>query len=135
MVPGWLTSDSRAHRRDDKQAVGPGRNCVMEVPRLSDTAARAAGPEVPLVAADTELFEHVGDGVTTDGVTTFTQVLEFQWSTDGFAHTPEDVHQFIRGGGIVEPTTAAAPHQSLRVFRACPNSASKGARSRRKAQP
>jgi diguanylate cyclase (GGDEF)-like protein len=33
---------------------------------------------------------------------TFTQVLEFQWSTDEFAHTPEEVRQFIRGGGILD---------------------------------
>ncbi len=33
---------------------------------------------------------------------TFAQVLEFQWSTDEFAHTPEDVRQFIRDGGILD---------------------------------
>ena len=32
----------------------------------------------------------------------FAQVLDFQWSTDEFAHTPEDVRQFIRSGGILD---------------------------------
>ena len=31
---------------------------------------------------------------------TFAQVLEYQWSTDEFAHTPEDLRQFVREGGI-----------------------------------
>jgi len=33
---------------------------------------------------------------------TFAQVLEFQWSTDEFVNTPEDVRQFIRAGGIID---------------------------------
>ena len=33
---------------------------------------------------------------------TFAQVLEYQWSTDEFAHTPEDVRQFVRAGGIID---------------------------------
>ncbi len=33
---------------------------------------------------------------------TFAEVLEYQWSTDEFAHTPEDVRQFVRGGGILD---------------------------------
>lgn len=32
----------------------------------------------------------------------FQQVLEFQWSTDEFAHTPESLRQFVRGGGILD---------------------------------
>lgn len=31
---------------------------------------------------------------------TFAQVLEYQWSTNEFAQTPEDVRHFVRGGGI-----------------------------------
>ncbi len=30
----------------------------------------------------------------------FKQVLEYQWSTDEFMHTPEDLRQFVRAGGI-----------------------------------
>ena len=33
---------------------------------------------------------------------TFEQVLEYQWSTDEFAHTPEDVREFVRKGGILD---------------------------------
>ncbi|MEP7296262.1 MAG: transporter substrate-binding domain-containing protein [Burkholderiales bacterium] len=33
---------------------------------------------------------------------TFAQVLEYQWSTDEFAHTPEDVRAFVRAGGILD---------------------------------
>jgi diguanylate cyclase (GGDEF)-like protein len=29
-------------------------------------------------------------------------VLEYQWSTDEFSHTPEELKAFVRGGGIVE---------------------------------
>ena len=32
---------------------------------------------------------------------TFAQVLEHQWSTGEFEHTPEDVRQFVREGGIL----------------------------------
>lgn len=32
----------------------------------------------------------------------FTEVLEYQWSTDEFIHTPEDVRQFVRQGGILD---------------------------------
>lgn len=30
----------------------------------------------------------------------FAQVLEYQWTIDEFAHTPEDLRQFVRAGGI-----------------------------------
>lgn len=33
---------------------------------------------------------------------TFSQVLQYQWSTDEFAHTPEDVREFVRAGGILD---------------------------------
>ncbi|MBC7730059.1 MAG: PAS-domain containing protein [Microbacteriaceae bacterium] len=33
---------------------------------------------------------------------TLAQVLEFQWSTDEFADTPEDLMRFIRSGGIID---------------------------------
>ena len=47
------------------------------MPRLSDTEKRAAGSQVPLVADDTELFEHVGDGVMlTNAVNRVTWVNE-----------------------------------------------------------
>jgi PAS domain S-box-containing protein len=32
----------------------------------------------------------------------FADVLEYQWSTDEFAHTPEDLRQFVRAGGILD---------------------------------
>ncbi len=32
----------------------------------------------------------------------FAQVLEYQWSTDEFAHTPEDLRRFVREGGILD---------------------------------
>ena len=32
----------------------------------------------------------------------FTQVLEFQWRTDEFAYTPEDLREFVRAGGILD---------------------------------
>ena len=32
----------------------------------------------------------------------FAQVLEYQWSTDEFRHTPEDLRQFVRAGGILD---------------------------------
>lgn len=32
----------------------------------------------------------------------FVEVLEYQWSTDEFSHTPEEVKTFIRGGGILQ---------------------------------
>ena len=33
---------------------------------------------------------------------TFVEVLEYQWSTDEFARTPEEIKTFIRGGGILD---------------------------------
>lgn len=33
---------------------------------------------------------------------TFEQVLAYQWSTDEFAHTPQDLQEFVRQGGILE---------------------------------
>ena len=33
---------------------------------------------------------------------TFAQVLEFQWSQDEFAHTPADILEFVRSGGILD---------------------------------
>jgi diguanylate cyclase (GGDEF)-like protein len=33
---------------------------------------------------------------------TFEQVLAYQWSTDEFAHTPADLQEFIRAGGILD---------------------------------
>ncbi len=33
---------------------------------------------------------------------TFAQVLEFQWSTDEFRHTPESLKAFVRAGGILD---------------------------------
>ena len=33
---------------------------------------------------------------------TFLEVLEFQWSTDEFAHTPEELKRFVRGGGLLD---------------------------------
>jgi PAS domain S-box-containing protein len=32
----------------------------------------------------------------------FADVLAYQWSTDEFAHTPEDLRQFVRAGGILD---------------------------------
>ena len=32
----------------------------------------------------------------------FAQVLEYQWSTDEFKHTPEELRQFVRCGGILD---------------------------------
>jgi signal transduction histidine kinase/ActR/RegA family two-component response regulator len=32
----------------------------------------------------------------------FEQVLEYQWSTDEFSDTPEEMRQFVRGGGILD---------------------------------
>jgi len=32
----------------------------------------------------------------------FEQVLEYQWSTDEFSDTPQEVRQFVRGGGILD---------------------------------
>ncbi len=32
----------------------------------------------------------------------FAQVLEYQWSTEEFADTPEELRQFVRGGGILD---------------------------------
>ncbi len=32
----------------------------------------------------------------------FAQVLEYQWSTDEFRHTPEELRQFVRAGGILD---------------------------------
>ena len=32
----------------------------------------------------------------------FEQVLEFQWATDEFVHTPEDLREFVRAGGILD---------------------------------
>ncbi|MEO5733956.1 MAG: ATP-binding protein [Rubrivivax sp.] len=33
---------------------------------------------------------------------TFTQVLEYQWSTDEFSATPEHIREFVRAGGILD---------------------------------
>lgn len=33
---------------------------------------------------------------------TFARLLEYQWSTDEFADAPEDLRQFVRGGGILD---------------------------------
>lgn len=33
---------------------------------------------------------------------TFAEVLEFQWSTDEFRHTPESLKAFVRAGGILD---------------------------------
>lgn len=32
----------------------------------------------------------------------FVEVLEYQWSTDDFAHTPEELKRFVREGGILD---------------------------------
>jgi diguanylate cyclase (GGDEF)-like protein len=33
---------------------------------------------------------------------TFAEVLEYQWSTDEFVHTPQDIQEFVRAGGILD---------------------------------
>lgn len=36
----------------------------------------------------------------------FEEVLAFQWATDEFSHTPEDLKDFVRSGGILDRTHA-----------------------------
>jgi signal transduction histidine kinase/CheY-like chemotaxis protein len=96
--------------RRTADALTESEHLIVEKSNLLQTTLEFMGQGIMMIAADRTIavcnqrtIEMLGLPAELKAAgTPFAQVLAYQWRTDEFKHTPEDIQEFIRSGGILD---------------------------------
>ena len=96
--------------RRTADALTESEHLIAEKSNVLETTLEFMGQGIMMIAADRTIavcnqrtIEMLGLPPELKAAgTPFAQVLAYQWRTDEFKHTPEDIQEFIRSGGILD---------------------------------
>jgi signal transduction histidine kinase/CheY-like chemotaxis protein len=96
--------------RRTADALTQSEHLIAEKSAVLETTLEFMGQGIMMVAADRTVavcnqrtIEMLGlPAAMKSPGTPFSQILAFQWSTDEFKHTPKDIQDFVRAGGILD---------------------------------
>jgi signal transduction histidine kinase/DNA-binding response OmpR family regulator len=92
------------------EALTESEHLIAEKSNVLETTLEFMGQGIMMIAADRTIavcnqrtIEMLGLPPELKAAgTPFAQVLAYQWRTDEFKHTPDDIQEFIRSGGILD---------------------------------